>query len=197
VRPIYQADDAIVSPADSRTTTFTVVPVDLLLWIKGEDFTVQTLLGPGFRPAFQNGEMAMCRLAPQDYHRFHSPVSGVIVQQGNLAGSLYSVNADGMTSGNDAIYNQRSFTIIQTANFGNVAVVAIGATCVGSVVMTKTINATLSAGDELGYFQFGGSTVALVFEAGRVQWDADFRAFSSQNVEIFVLMGSRIGVFLH
>lgn len=196
VRPIYNLDpNAIVSPADSRVMTFATVPTDLLLWIKGEDFTVSTLLGPGFRPAFDKGPMALCRLAPQDYHRFHSPVSGVIVQQGSLAGSLYAVNADGMTSGNNAIYNQRHFTIIETPNFGNVAVVAIGATCVGSIVITQTINATVQAGQELGYFQFGGSTVAVVFEAGRVQWDADLRAFATQNVESFTLMGSRLGVF--
>jgi len=76
-------------------------------------------------------------------------------------------------------------------------VIAVGATMVGSISFLVQEGAPLKKGQQQGYFQFGGSTVALVFEAGRVQWDADFRAFSSQNVEIFVLMGSRIGVFLH
>jgi len=195
-RPIDTTPNVIVSPADSRTMTFSVIPPDLLLWIKGEDFTVQTLLGPAYRSVFSNGAMALCRLAPQDYHRFHAPVSGIVTQQVYISGTLYSVNADAMTSGNDAIFNQRTVSLIQTQSNGLVAVVAIGATCVGSVVMTKRVNQTVSAGDEMGYFQFGGSTVAVVFEAGSVVFDHDFNAFNAKNVEIFVHMGTRLGMLV-
>lgn len=34
--------------------------------------------------------LAVARLAPQDYHRFHSPVDGVLVSQTDIDGDLYS-----------------------------------------------------------------------------------------------------------
>lgn len=37
-----------------------------------------------------NYSLAVARLAPQDYHRFHSPVDGVLVSQTDIDGDLYS-----------------------------------------------------------------------------------------------------------
>jgi hypothetical protein len=52
---------------------------------------------------------------------------------------------------------------IATADFGNVIVVAVGATIVGSIIHTVPEGASVSKGDELGYFAFGGSTVLTLF----------------------------------
>ena len=43
------------------------------LWIKGDEFTVDRLLGPTadrLAARFTSGSMCIARLAPQDYHRF-------------------------------------------------------------------------------------------------------------------------------
>jgi phosphatidylserine decarboxylase len=133
--------------------------------------------------------------------RFHVPVAGRLVSSTSLSGGLQSVNADGMRSNNDAIYNQRQVLTFETdaanggGGFGRVAVVPIGATCVGSIKVTPPVGALLQKGDELGMFQFGGSTVVVVFEAGRVVFDEDLLLHSTRGVESMVLMGQSIGQY--
>jgi phosphatidylserine decarboxylase len=52
---------------------------------------------------------------------------------------------------------------VVTEDFGNVIVVAVGATIVGSIRHTAPVGSTVAKGDELGYFAFGGSTVLTLF----------------------------------
>ena len=134
VRPISSPQDLslITQPCDARLMAFAVVPVDSLVWVKDRGYTVEGLVGGlayAATPGFAGGSMALVRLAPQDYHRFHSPVNGTIVSTYTIEGNFHSVNADGMTSDNYAIYNQRKVVVIDTAGFANigkVAYVAIG-----------------------------------------------------------------------
>ena len=48
-------------------------------------------------------------------------------------------------------------------------------------------------GDEHGYFAFGGSTILLLFEQGRIKWEDDLLAHSQKPVETLIRMGSPIG----
>lgn len=71
------------------------------LWIKGRDFTVGRLLGDAYREEterYVGGALAIFRLAPQDYHRFHVPVDGVIGKMTDIAGEYYTVNASGVSA---------------------------------------------------------------------------------------------------
>lgn len=77
-----------------------------------------------------------------------------------------------------------------------VALVAVGALLVGSIRWSPAARpgATVRKGDELGWFQYGGSTVVLVFPAAAgVQWDADLAASSAEGVETIVRAGNHIG----
>lgn len=65
------------------------------LWIKGREFTVARLLGDAYRDEaerYYQGALAIFRLAPQDYHRFHLPVDGTIGKMSDIAGEYYTVN---------------------------------------------------------------------------------------------------------
>ena len=65
------------------------------LWIKGRQFTVARLLGEGnadLAKKLEGGPLCIFRLAPQDYHRFHSPVAGVIGKIRPIQGALFTVN---------------------------------------------------------------------------------------------------------
>lgn len=65
------------------------------LWIKGREFTVQRLLGNAYKDCadkYVGGSLCIFRLAPQDYHRFHSPVDGVVGNMTYIAGEYYTVN---------------------------------------------------------------------------------------------------------
>jgi phosphatidylserine decarboxylase len=65
------------------------------LWIKGREFTVARLLGDAYRDEaerYTGGALAIFRLAPQDYHRFHVPVNGTIGRMTDISGEYYTVN---------------------------------------------------------------------------------------------------------
>lgn len=66
------------------------------IWIKGRDFTVPKLLGENYKDDWDRyssgGALCIFRLAPQDYHRFHSPVDGKIGKMTYIAGEYYTVN---------------------------------------------------------------------------------------------------------
>jgi phosphatidylserine decarboxylase len=85
----------LVSGADCRMMAFETVTEATQIWIKGREFTVARLLGEQYRDQasrYTGGGLAIFRLAPQDYHRFHSPVDGVIGPMTYISGEYYTVN---------------------------------------------------------------------------------------------------------
>jgi phosphatidylserine decarboxylase len=65
------------------------------LWIKGREFTAARLLGDAYKDQAERyigGALVIFRLAPQDYHRFHSPVDGTIGPMTYISGEYYTVN---------------------------------------------------------------------------------------------------------
>lgn len=96
-RPIKQPDNPyrLVSAADCRMMAFETVSDAARLWIKGREFMVARLLGDVYRAEaekYTGGALAIFRLAPQDYHRFHSPVDGTIGPMTYIDGEYYTVN---------------------------------------------------------------------------------------------------------
>ncbi|KAL2342128.1 hypothetical protein Fmac_010068 [Flemingia macrophylla] len=198
-RPIASAerDDIAVCAADCRLTAFKSVDDSTRFWIKGRKFSVQGLLGKEmYSSAFVDGTMVIFRLAPQDYHRFHFPVSGIIEQSVDIPGCLYTVNPIAVNSKYCNVFteNKRVVSLISTEDFGKVAFVAIGATMVGSITFTKKKGDYVKKGDEFGYFSFGGSTVICVFEKDSIAIDEDLLANSRRPLETLVCVGMRLGV---
>jgi len=96
-RPIEEPDNPnrLVSGADCRLMAFETVSEATRLWIKGRDFTVARLLGDVYKDETEKyigGALCIFRLAPQDYHRFHSPVDGTIGCMTYISGEYYTVN---------------------------------------------------------------------------------------------------------
>lgn len=198
-RPIASAerDDIAVCAADCRLMAFNSVNDSTRFWIKGRKFSVQGLLGKEMCSSpFVDGTMVIFRLAPQDYHRFHFPVSGIIEQSVDIPGCLYTVNPIAVNSKYCNVFteNKRVVSIISTVDFGKVAFVAIGATMVGSISFTKKKGDNVKKGDEFGYFSFGGSTVICVFEKNSIALDEDLLANSTRSLETLVSVGMRLGV---
>ena len=190
-----------VSPADCRLMVFPNLNAATSVWVKGESFTVETLLGPAFAsdaPQFVNGALAIARLAPQDYHRWHAGVSGRIVKRADLDGSLFTVNPMAIRASHPSVYteNKRSVSLVDTGDAfgGRVAIVAVGATVVGSINIVVEDGAVMEKGQCHGFFQFGGSTVLLLFRENAITFDADLLANSLAPLETIVRVGVRIGV---
>jgi len=145
--------------------------------------------------------VAIFRLAPQDYHRYHSPVSGVFKDLIHLPGQYYTVNPQAVNEPGFDVFtaNKRDVALLE-AKFAPggktvpVAFVAVGALLVASISWTKEVGEPLVKGEDLGYFQYGGSTVIVVFPEGTVLFDEDLVGHSKAGVETVVKVGERIGV---
>jgi phosphatidylserine decarboxylase len=201
LRPIVFPNDSafVVSPADSRIIGFQYIGEDQEIWLKGELFSVENLVNkdPIYQQFSGNGTLLISRLSPQDYHRFHAPVSGTIRRRFTAPGEFQSVNADAVTSGNEILVkNLREIIVLETEKYGNVLIVAVGANCVGSIVWTVNVGETVSKGQELGYFQFGGSTVVSIFPSNRFRLNDDIQRSSRQDVEMYLPVGQIVGQFI-
>ena len=88
--------------------------------------------------------------------------------------------------------NAREYSILHTDAFGDILMMEVGALLVGRIVNHHGA-AEVRRGQEKGYFQFGGSTVVLLVEKGRLTVDSDILANSAEGAETIVKMGEKIG----
>ncbi|KAK5658527.1 hypothetical protein OQA88_1919 [Cercophora sp. LCS_1] len=187
----------VVSPADCRSVVFNRLDVATKVWVKGREFSIKRLLGDAFPEdvsRYENGALGIFRLAPQDYHRFHIPVDGTVAGIKTIAGEYYTVNPMAIRSALD-VYgeNVRILVPIDSPQFGRVMVICVGAMMVGSTVITREKGEQVKRGEELGYFKFGGSTLVLLFEPGKMVFDDDLVDNSNGALETLIRVGMSVG----
>lgn len=187
----------IVSPADCRSVVFNSITQATKIWVKGREFNMKRLLGDAYPEdvsRFEGGALGIFRLAPQDYHRFHIPVDGIMGKPKTIEGEYYTVNPMAIRSALD-VYgeNVRVLVPIDSEHHGRVMVICVGAMMVGSTVITRNEGERVQRAEELGYFKFGGSTVLLLFEPGKMVFDDDLVDNSSGPLETLIRVGMSIG----
>ena len=188
-RPIASADDnsVVVSPADSEPQgvwsideNSDIVQKEDELVIKSREFdSISDLIGPDskYKDEFANGTMTHTFLDVHNYHRYHFPVSGVIkevtyIPQDDAVGGwvtwdeesgLYVLNAE--LPGWQMV-ETRACVIVDTEEYGLVALLPIGMSQVSSVNFEDTVKVgeKVKKGDMLGYFLFGGSDFVMIFQ---------------------------------
>ncbi|CAL2101726.1 putative Phosphatidylserine decarboxylase [Tenacibaculum sp. 190130A14a] len=192
-----QADDVIVAPcdggifflnhADKTKSIEELKKTDYDLPGKSDRFGIMEAL-PGYGSHFLGGDLLDILLWFTDYHHFHAPVSGTVVHQGMYHGSYnYDFGdydpkdfyAPTLPKDSDQVgwyeklgKHQRYVWIINTKEFGLVAMVAIGFWGVGSIVNAVENGASLKQGDYMGHFGYGGSSIVLAFNK---DVDIDFK----------------------
>jgi phosphatidylserine decarboxylase len=186
-RPVAAPDDdaVIVSACESTPYGLSVdVQRQDRFWIKSQPYSLQEMLAADEAvDAFVGGTVYQAFLSATDYHRWHSPVAGTIVRAFRVDGTYYS-EADSQGEGAVEPTNSQSYLahvatraiiLIEADNpaIGLMAVVQVGMSDVSSCVIRPDLGpgSHLAKGDELGHFQFGGSTYCLVFRPGVI---ADF-----------------------
>jgi len=197
-RPIDTSSIVLVSPADGKILAYADISnTDFI--IKGYRFNVQSFLNDSsLANKYNNGSLIVIRLAPNDYHRFHFPVGGTVSLLTQVDGDYYSVNPIALHEMAEIFcLNKREFVIISNPIFGEVIMAEVGATMVGSIIQTykKDKGNKVTKGQEKGYFEFGGSTVVLLFENGKIRIDKDLLENTANSFETKVEMGERIGVW--
>lgn len=193
MRPVAaMGNDAIlVAPADSAFVGWWQVSQkskihveDNKLSIKGMQWSIHQLLeGSAYADRFKGGIFTHSFLNTFDYHRWHTPVRGKVLEARVLQGQAYMevatkpavvhderVNVLASRDGTGYQFVQTRGLVILESPVGLVACLPMGMAQVSSVVITAEVGVTLRKGEELGYFQFGGSDFVMVFErASNVQ----------------------------
>lgn len=164
LRPVDAGENVVVSPVDSLITGMGPINNGQLLQVKGQDYTLEELLNTSPRTvSYTNGYFMVLYLSPTDYHRIHSPVAGTILEKDYIPGKVYPVNDFGLVHMRRVLSrNERLVTYIRH-EFGELAVVKVGAMNVSSIQYVVPTPKKLERGGELAYFEFG-STVVLLFE---------------------------------
>eukprot|EP01134_Creolimax_fragrantissima_P007843 CFRG7843T1 len=185
--------------ADSRLMAFQTWQHSRKLWVKGTQFDFKSLVGPELQflnPYFDNASLCIARLAPQDYHRWHMPVTGKYVGETFVDGQYYTVNPIAIRSEGFNVFTENKRVISQflTEEFGLVLLVSVGATLVGSLEIFPKVGQDVTKFDEHGTFYFGGSTVIVVFQEGVIDMDTDLLTTSMRSMETLVRVGQSLGV---
>jgi len=191
-RIINRDSNVIVSPADGKILAYADISNQDFI-VKGYRFDLKEFLNnAALAEKYKNGSLVIVRVCPVDYHRFHFPVSGNVSPSIEIDGDYYSVNPIAVKKVIEVFcINKRAYVTISTREFGDVIMAEVGATMVGSIVQTYKENIAVK-GEEKGYFKFGGSSVVLLFEKGKIRIDDDLMKNTENNLETEVKMGERI-----
>lgn len=185
MRPIANTD--VIAPADSWPKLTWLIDVNNQLQYP-QDLQIKTakisdiaqLIGNDsqYKDAFAGGTLTHTFLDVNCYHRYHSPVDGVLKELRKVPG----VSAGGgytLWNNDEKLYyyvndmgfqmvETRACAIIQTEKYGLVAMLPVGMSQICSVnwIPELHVGQQLKRGDEMGYFQFGGSDIIMIFQKG-------------------------------
>lgn len=184
-RPVAAINDdhVITSPADSTNDGQWEVYPDSKVNIKGLEWSIEELLeGSKYKDDFAGGIWIHQFLNTTDYHRQHASVGGVVLEARVVQGVTYlgveAVPIEGDEKGRTHIVRRklnaldeagyqfmqmRGLIVIQSS-IGKVAILPMGMAQVSSIVVTAEEGTKIRKGEEISYFQFGGSDIVMVFQ---------------------------------
>ncbi|KAL8653920.1 MAG: hypothetical protein Q9210_001819 [Variospora velana] len=192
-RPVAAISDphVIVNPADYTYGGQWEIRSDTGVTIKGLDWNINELLKDcPYRNEFNGGMFMHGFLGPNDYHRQYCPLGRKVVWARNIKGDVYlEVHAipipgtdgvktlvpyrsmDGGAKQFDATprtppgTNSHKTAAWWSWNGGRASsYTAYNIAQVSSVILMAEEGVTLTEGEEISYFQFGGSDIVMVFQ---------------------------------
>ncbi|MFF1901970.1 phosphatidylserine decarboxylase family protein [Kitasatospora sp. NPDC058218] len=186
-RPVDTDPSAVVSANDGAVFRIArgVRETDRF-WLKGQPYSLVDMLnGSAYTSRFLDGDVFQSFLAGSDYHRWRSPIDGVVRSAEVVDGLMFS-NAESAgedptagtySQGYQASVNTRGLVFIESPDpkIGMVCVIPIGITEISSVTIRVKPGQPVKKGDELGWFSYGGSSMCLVFEPGKVRFADDLK----------------------
>jgi phosphatidylserine decarboxylase len=179
-RPVTEPenDKVIVSACEASAYNIqSEVKVHDRFWIKSQPYSLQEIFTAAeldLARTFESGSVYQAFLSAYNYHRWHAPVSGVISKAYQVDGTYFSdTEAEGVDPG--GLNDSQGYTTAVAAraiividcddpSIGQVGCVFVGMADVSSCVLEAVPGQRVRKGDELGFFQYGGSTYCLVFQ---------------------------------
>ena len=177
-RPI--SNSKLISPVDGVVSQSGRIEDSMIFQAKGKKYSVSALLADNSKNNFFNS-FTTIYLSPKDYHRIHMPCNGILKTMKYVPGNLFSVNQSTVNKIDNVFARNERLIFIFDTDFGEIALIMIGAIFVGSMQTswegqitppyTKSVkkynysndHISILKGDELGRFNMG-STVILMLQ---------------------------------
>lgn len=196
-------DSVMVAPTDCVLTMINPLTPELAVPTKlNQKLNVRELLkGSEYAKFFETGSAVSCILLPATYHHYHAVVSGKVVEsREDVAGTYWGIkdfgaffNAGNLGYGESYSafeHFRRGYFVIETSEYGYVAMIPVGLDTIGSVVFEDKFKRVspehpvpVFKGEKLGHFAYGGSLVITLIEQGIPA--------------VTIPQGQQIGVFKH
>ena len=191
-RPFDMSEQSFISPCDAKLSIYNINE-NCEFVIKGFKYTVSKLLkNEELANKYQDGYCVVLRLSVEDYHRYFYVDDCVKESNVKIKGKLHTVQPYALGKQRVFTENSREYTVMHTKNFGDVTQVEVGALMVGRIVNNHQ-EGEYKRGEEKGKFEFGGSTIVLLVEKGKVEFDKEFFINTLNEDETIVLCGEKIG----
>ncbi|SDR54127.1 phosphatidylserine decarboxylase [Paraburkholderia fungorum] len=208
MRPVDEPDNDKVIVSACEAAPYNVqhdVKADDTFWIKAQPYSLRDVFTANrseLADTFAGGSVYQAFLSAFNYHRWHAPVSGVVSHAYAVDGTYYS-NADSEGEDPAGLNDSQGYITAVAAraviviecddrSIGKVACIFVGMADVSSCIIEALPGMRLRKGDELGFFQYGGSTCCLVFEPGVIEGFVPQPPFDDKSTPVKV--NSRIAI---
>ncbi len=182
-----------ISPCDGYLSIYPISQ-DQVYHIKHTEYHLQDLLkSRALAQKFSGGTCLIFRLTPQNYHRYCYVCNGTKMESRVIPGILHCVRPTAYASFPVFTENSREYTRIRTQQFGEIIQMEIGALLVGKI-KNHPKKGNVLQGMEKGYFEFGGSTILLLAQKGRLSVDSQFIKNTKMGLETEVRLGEKVGI---
>lgn len=196
----------LISPADSFLSVYGIKET-AVFHIKGNDYSLEDFFGldeiqnqtdeeksklTRLVQKFSGGKCLVFRLCASDYHRYCYVDDGFQTENHFIEGKLYSVQPVALENFKVFTKNRRSWTILETNNFGEIAQIEVGAFSVGGIENHHE-NYIFSKGEEKGFFDLYGSTIVLLLQKDKIELLPEIEE-SLKNGEVKVKIGQFIAI---
>lgn len=191
-RVIDKDKNSLIAPCDSKLQHYKISK-DSTFKIKGLNYNLESILrNKKLSQEYKDGDLLIFRLSPEDYHHYFYIDYGIIEKKYDIQGIFHSVNPVVYDNYKVFAENTRSYTIINTENFGKILYIEVGALLV-SKINNHNNHKKVKKGEEKGYFEYGGSTVVIIFKENVIKLDEDIIRNSNDGYETIVKFGEKIG----
>ncbi|MDO4475830.1 MAG: phosphatidylserine decarboxylase [Lachnospiraceae bacterium] len=191
-RPFAADPQVLPSPCDGLLSAYRITK-DMIIPVKQSRYSLRSLLkSRKLATQYEGGVCLVLRLCVDHYHRYAYVDNGVKGRNVFIPGVLHTVQPVALEAGPVFTQNCREYTVIRTEHFGKMVQMEVGAMLVGKIDNYHGCGA-VCRGQEKGRFLYGGSTIILLFEPGKVHIPGRVFRATREGREIPVRMGQKIG----
>lgn len=189
---VNDRSDLLFSPCDAFVSLYDI-DNSSRFEIKHSLYSVSELLDDSaLAEEFRGGTMMIFRLTPRNYHRYNFAADGRFAGHRRIDGELHTVRPIALSRYPVYIRNSREYAVIDSECFGRLIQMEVGALLVGKIKNFRH-SGSFRHSDEKGYFEFGGSTIVLMFGKNSVRLSPSLVENCADGREIPVRQGDILG----